>query len=211
VGTSGASAINDLGQIVGSSYSNAFNTTHATYFTRSGPVDLGTLGGLSVASAVNNLGQVVGDSGGGAFLTDLHGGPMVALYSLIPPDSGWIRLSSADGINDAGQIAGTGQLPGDDNVHAYLLTPDDSLVAALVTAVPQSLNATIPPADVCPCQNLSVTTASSPAAPGAVNAQRSTPRLEETLVPRPLSLLAVNPDSQAVSSGWPDPLGDELR
>ena len=132
--TSGANAINDLGQIVGSSYSSAFGTSHAAYFTREGPIDLGTLGGYSEGSAVNNVGQVVGDSDFRAFLTDLNGGPMLDLYTLIPPDSGWVRLTSADGINDAGQIIGTGVLPGYDNVHAYLLTPRDDVATALATA-----------------------------------------------------------------------------
>src|SRR5262245_25872969 len=87
-GTSAATAINDLNQIVGNAYSSQFGTTHAVSFTRQGVIDLGTLGGLSEASAVNNLGQVVGDSytafGPHAFLTDLHGGPMVDLNTLIP-------------------------------------------------------------------------------------------------------------------------------
>jgi probable HAF family extracellular repeat protein len=136
-GATGADAINDLGQIVGASYSSAFGT-HAAYFSRFGPVDLGTLGGFSEASAVNNLGQVVGDSGGRAFLTDLYGGPMMDLNTLIPPDSGWSNLFTADGINDAGQIVGTGQLPGYDMIHAFLLTPEDDMGVALVTAAPES-------------------------------------------------------------------------
>jgi probable HAF family extracellular repeat protein len=129
-GTSGASAINDLGQIVSSSYSEAFGTTHAAYFTAHGVVDLGTLGGFSDAHALNNLGQVVGDSFGAfgdhEFLTNLDGGPMVDLNALLPADSGWSNLFTADGINDAGQIVGTGQLPGVNIIHAYLLTPDTS-------------------------------------------------------------------------------------
>jgi probable HAF family extracellular repeat protein len=209
-GSAGANAINDLGQIVGVSYSGVFGS-HAAYFSRQGPIDLGTLGGPSEASAINNLGQVVGDAGGRAFLTDLNGGPMVDLYTLIPPNSGWLGLINARGINDAGEIIGTGVLPGYDNVHAYLLTPDDSLVAALLTGAPQSRNAAIPAADVCACHNLSFPTGSSPAAPGVVNAQRSTPQLEETSVATPVSLLAVNADSQAVSSAWPDAVWDELR
>jgi probable HAF family extracellular repeat protein len=136
-GTSGANAINNLGQIVGASYSIAFGTSHATFFSREGAVDLGTLGTFSEALAVNTLGQVVGSSststGNRAFLTDLNGGPMVDLNTLIPPGSGWIRLFTAVGINDAGQIIGTGVLPGYENIHAYLLTPEDSSLAALVT------------------------------------------------------------------------------
>src|SRR5262249_34872954 len=43
---------------------------------------------------------------------------------LIPPDSGWVNLDRAYGINDAGQIVGEGQLPGYEVVHAFLLSPD---------------------------------------------------------------------------------------
>jgi probable HAF family extracellular repeat protein len=136
-GNSEATAINDLGQIVGSSYSKALGTTHATYFTDQAVIDLGTLGGFSEASAVNNLGQVVGDSAGVGFLTDLHGGPMVDLNTLIPPDSGWIRLFEANGINDAGQIVGSGQLPGNDVIHAYLLTPEDETTLPVVSVTPE--------------------------------------------------------------------------
>jgi probable HAF family extracellular repeat protein len=135
-GTSGAADINDHGQIVGSSYSNAFGTTHAAYFTGERVVDLGTLGGFSSASAVNNNGQVVGDSftfgNDHAFLTDLEGGPMLDLNTLIPPDSGWTLLR-ATGINDAGQIVGIGQLPGDDVIHAFVLTPEVNQPAVLLT------------------------------------------------------------------------------
>jgi probable HAF family extracellular repeat protein len=190
VGTSGASAINDLGQIVGSSYSNAFNTTHATYFSRSGPLDLGTLGGFSDAHALNNRGQVVGDSftsdGDHAFLTDLNGGPMVDLNTLLPPDSGWVRLSSADGINDAGQIVGTGQLPGYDNVHAYLLTPEDSSVAPFVTAAPESPKI---PGGAAGGAFQGWSPDPSPAQQSAENGGRWRAPSEEPLVPRPVSVL----------------------
>src|SRR5262249_4051434 len=47
--TSGAAAINGLGQIVGSSYSQSLGATHAAYFGPSGVIDLGTLGGYSSA------------------------------------------------------------------------------------------------------------------------------------------------------------------
>ena len=134
--TSGATFINDRGQAVGFSYAAALGTTHAVYFGPGGPQDLGSLGGDSEANAVNDWGQVVGYSAGGAFLTDLNGGPMVSLNSLIPPGSGW-NLFDATGINNAGQIAGSGQLPGYDNIHAYLLTPDDPPAVALISSVPE--------------------------------------------------------------------------
>ncbi len=45
---------------------------------------------------------------------------MTDLNTLIPPNSGWI-LTEARGINDAGQITGTGTINGE--THAFLLTP----------------------------------------------------------------------------------------
>jgi probable HAF family extracellular repeat protein len=132
--TSGADAINNAGQIVGSSYSSVLHATHAAYFSRKGVVDLGTLGSIAIAHAVNNLGQVVGESGD-AFITDLNGGPMIDLNTLIPPGTGW-TLFDARAINDAGQIVGTGKLPGYDNIHAYRLTPDTSPSVAVIASAP---------------------------------------------------------------------------
>src|SRR5207302_8546748 len=87
--------------------------------------DLGTLGGTqSVGYGINDSGQVVGyanttgNAVAHAFL--YSGGAMHDLNSLIPADSGW-ELQQASGINDAGQIAGSGYLNG--RYHAFLLTP----------------------------------------------------------------------------------------
>ena len=138
-GTSAAAAINDRGQIVGDSYSIAVGNTHAAAFSKGQVTDLGTLGSYSWANALNNRGQVVGQSGTGtgphAFLTDLDSMQMVDLNTLIPPGTGWV-LTDARAINDAGQIAGSGTLPGYDMVHAYLLTPEEDPSAAVVTAAP---------------------------------------------------------------------------
>jgi probable HAF family extracellular repeat protein len=141
-GNSGANAVNDLGQIVGESDYNG-SGSRAAYFTRQAVIDLSSLGGPSEASAINNLGQVVGDSfttgGDHAFLTDLHGGPMIDLNTLIPPGSGWTLLD-ARGINGAGQIVGTGQLPGYDIIHAYLITPDEAVPDAVLALPDQGHN-----------------------------------------------------------------------
>lgn len=79
------------------------------------------------AFGVNNAGVVVGDSFADleqdfrAFIYDGSGGGPRDLNDLIDAGSGWV-LESADAINDAGQIVGTGTLNGDGH-QAFLLTP----------------------------------------------------------------------------------------
>lgn len=95
-------------------------------------LDIGTLPGYqnSVPLSVNNHGQVVGyawypvDSSQPfrrAFIYDYRTGVMTDLNTLIDPASGW-HLLSAGGINDAGQIVGTGHFDGE--THAFLLSPN---------------------------------------------------------------------------------------
>ena len=125
-----ASAINDKGEVVGTSttvqgYNHAF-----IWHPDIGMVDLGTLGGRdSSANAISNAGQVVGWSEiiwgdtqqRRAFLWD-HG-KMIDLSSL--PDvkaAGWSELTEAVGINDQGQIVGFGVREGKGRFF-FLLTP----------------------------------------------------------------------------------------
>jgi probable HAF family extracellular repeat protein len=133
--TSGAGAINDMGQIVGESYSQVLHTTHGVYFGPSGVIDLGSLGSFSEAFDINNLGDVVGAyqawNGDHAFRTDLATRRMVDLNSLIPPDSGWL-LDDAWSINDAGQIVGRGLVG--NQIHAFLLTPTPAPANSLLAA-----------------------------------------------------------------------------
>lgn len=120
--TTKAQDINDLGQVVGSSGSQAFLWTES-----GGMKDLGSLGNNSQAISINDKSQVVGKSNSLAFLwsdNNSNGqsdsGEMVDLNTLLPPNTGW-NLTEARDINDAGQIVGTGTINGQN--HAFLMTP----------------------------------------------------------------------------------------
>jgi probable HAF family extracellular repeat protein len=125
-GAGEAYGLNDVGQVVG--FSTTTTGFHAFLWDKPGGMrDLGTLGGnYSFAYAVNNAGQVVGYSQTAtsfeirSFL--YSDGTLSDLNALIPAGTGWL-LQEARGINDAGQIVGTGLAP-DFQQHAFLLTPD---------------------------------------------------------------------------------------
>lgn len=110
---SSATAVNDLGQIVGTSGTHGF-------LYNGKMIDLGSLGGTSVVpKAINRFGQIVGN----ALLADgttrhaflYANGAMVDLNSQIDSALG-ITLTDAVGINDSGVIAANGAT-------GYLLTP----------------------------------------------------------------------------------------
>jgi probable HAF family extracellular repeat protein len=122
--TSRATAINNLGQIVGEA-ANSSNKAHAFLYENGVMHDLGSLGGNSTtALSINDLGQVVGfgqlagSTAGRAFL--YKDGVMHDMNDLIDPLSGWVLTTAAD-INDNGLIVGTGTIGG--QLHAVLLTP----------------------------------------------------------------------------------------
>jgi probable HAF family extracellular repeat protein len=134
-----AQGVNDLGDVVGTSYftgDDPSDQPHAFLYTKTtGMTDLGTLSGPggfpSSAYAINNAGQVVGTSRFGietdAFLYE--DGKMTNLNQLhITNGSGWM-LEIATAINDAGQIAGSGRINGE--THAFLLTPLDLALSQL--------------------------------------------------------------------------------
>src|SRR5215208_7585788 len=104
-----ASAINDKGQVVGSSNLAGDQNNHAFLYKDSKMTDLLTLGGSSsVAKGINESGQVVGwsDNSSGerrGFLYDSANG-MKDLNDSIPADLDW-TIYEAVGINDIGQIA----------------------------------------------------------------------------------------------------------
>jgi probable HAF family extracellular repeat protein len=95
--------------------------------------------GAGAAVAINDLGQAVGyqfivGGGGQVFATLFANGEVVDLNNEIPSGSGWV-LGQATGINNQGQIVGTGMSP-NGLEHAFLLTPagDSPIDSRLVTA-----------------------------------------------------------------------------
>jgi probable HAF family extracellular repeat protein len=110
--TSGAVAVNNSGQVVGTSdmIRSAYLPDHAFSWTQAGGmVDLGSLGGSrSEATAVNDSGQVVGDSTTAsgyvhAFMWTQPGG-MVDLGTL--GDASGFTDSYATAVNGGGQVVG---------------------------------------------------------------------------------------------------------
>ncbi len=116
--------LNDSRQVVGYAQVSS-GENHAFLYQTGRLTDLGTLPGgtQSYAYAINNLGQAVGasDSSASAQLAVLFDrGVPKDLNGLIPAGARWL-LTEARGINDSGQIVGTGIFDG--QVRAFLLTP----------------------------------------------------------------------------------------
>lgn len=110
-----AMSVNAAGEVAGAA-SLSTGYQHAVLYSDGQTIDLGSLGGPnSYGYSINAAGTVVGysDVAGGA---ESHafiysGGVMVDLNSLISSASGW-ELLAAYGINDAGQIVGSGLYQG---------------------------------------------------------------------------------------------------
>jgi probable HAF family extracellular repeat protein len=121
-----ATAINASGQVVGQASNNTGPIDGFMWTAATGMTDLGPLPGFLYIQpyAINGPGVVVGQASndpqtsGRAFVW--QNGVMTDLNTLIPGDSGWV-LRIATGINDGGQITGTGTVGG--QTHAFLLTP----------------------------------------------------------------------------------------
>ena len=132
---SGAAAINDQGQVVGTAGLDPANTIqHAFLYSAGKMVDLGTLPGMSGSEAVgiNNSGTVVGDSQGR--LVIWQNGSILDVNNLLKNPPGFL-LSYAAGINNLGQIVGFSYEPGG-VVHGFLLTPTDQPAPADFTPIP---------------------------------------------------------------------------
>lgn len=120
IGTSTTSsvayALNDLGQVVGST--GLWGGQHAFKYDQGHWTDLGTMGGTSsVARGINNSGQVVGYQATGA-------NNMAFLYSSVSGSATYLGTlggngSWANGISDGGQVVGAARTASGDQ-HAFL-------------------------------------------------------------------------------------------
>jgi len=129
-------AINNSGEVVG--YVLAGINGGAAFFNTPGHMTIVNAPGFiyTWAVAVNNEGVAVGygtpASGYGNDALEFVDGNVIDLNSLLPANSGW-QLFSASGINDSGQIAGTGWYHGQEL--AFLLdtatTPEPTPLALL--------------------------------------------------------------------------------
>lgn len=126
--SSGASGINNQGQVVGTLGTLGTASRAFIYSSNTGIVDLGTLGGglTSSANAINDMGDVVGEStitsvgvfqGGtmdafiylpGTGMEDLNVLYRSLLVSGTDSQAGFTQLIDANDINDEGQIVGEG-------------------------------------------------------------------------------------------------------
>lgn len=123
-------AINNAGQVAGISDLPGDTTTHAFFWQNGVMTDLGTLPGdvLSQANDINSKGQIVGVScdvnfNCRAFLWE--NGVMTDLNTLVAAGSS-LYLTFGGGINDRGEIAGTGFDPNTGNAPAFLAIPVES-------------------------------------------------------------------------------------
>lgn len=125
-------AINVSGQVTGISDSGTSGGKDRAFMYRGGTmIDLGTLpgGSYSVGFGINAFGEVAGygdsSTSGVTSHAFLHaqGGGMIDLNTVLPNGSGWTLTTVArGGMNDAGQITGTGT-NSNGATHAFLLTP----------------------------------------------------------------------------------------
>ena len=115
-----AAAINESGEVTGSSYEDPLGVTTRAFLYSDGVMrSLGTLGGDSWGYGINAAGQVVGTSFAGQPLgwsvTLFSGGTVQSLGTL-----GGDFSSTGYGINDRGQITGSSAISREGGAHAFL-------------------------------------------------------------------------------------------
>lgn len=132
-GSSRAFGINNHGQVTGySEYTDATNNRHVFLWDEvNGMQDLGTLGEsyLTTAFSINNHTQVTGTSNGHAFLWDEENGMRNLCEIAKCTITGWTSLLEGRGINNRGDIAGTGVINGEN--HAFLAIAPGGIVATI--------------------------------------------------------------------------------
>jgi len=122
-----AHAINDNGDVVGTSYDSSGNS-HAFLWHNGVMTDLGTLPGFTsreVATSINSSGQIMGwstDAQGGTHYFLYSDGAMTDMNNLLYTAFSAYYLSNFGPINDAGQIGAGGYGP-DSVFESFLLTP----------------------------------------------------------------------------------------
>jgi probable HAF family extracellular repeat protein len=130
-------AINSSGHVVGSASRDGVLADNVAFFYANGTMqNIGNLGGLAMGLSINSSDVVVGASelnGSLPYHAFIYaGGAMQDLNNLIPGGSGWF-LNIASGINDSGQIVGSGTYQG--QTQAFLLTPAPEPTGALVMLI----------------------------------------------------------------------------
>jgi probable HAF family extracellular repeat protein len=122
--SSAAYGINNAGVAAGFVSRPDF-TTEAVLWQSDGtmlPLPQPAAGDVVEAFAVNSSLEAVGHADSDAEYW--ANGQAYNLIDLIPPDSGWTRLTWANDINDAGEIVGWGQREQGGNGEAFLLIPN---------------------------------------------------------------------------------------
>ncbi|MBN1345420.1 MAG: DUF3466 family protein [Phycisphaerae bacterium] len=139
-----ATAVNNLGQVVGSSWVG--DSWHVFLHDDGVMTDLGGLEGWHYLEphAINDAGQIVGTANDDYFslfeALFWEDGVMYLLDDLLPPDSGWDLLYASD-INESGQIVGWGINP-DGIGRGFLMTPVPEPATLFVVALGALLGAT---------------------------------------------------------------------
>jgi probable HAF family extracellular repeat protein len=128
--TSWATAINGNGNVVG--FADTLDGQSHGFVWNGSMQDVGTLGGASsAATGINSSGRIVGysDTGGG----NRHAFIRVTILRDLGTLGG--STSAATGVNDRGTVVGESTVPGDTEMHAFVV----------VNGVMRDLNAMVPP------------------------------------------------------------------